>query len=161
MVSPFISTRRVFHLSLFVFFEVEGWVLVLESSWFNVGVVRLLGEDHSLRDLFEEALELRDLGLVPLDLLLDRRDVLGVRRLLFVDIGNSMGTSDGGKRVKDLLGLLNVVNKLLHLVVDAVLAHGAMNDHRGLGLRSVDDRGLGEAQGDSLSLGLGRALSIE
>ena len=141
-------------MSLFVFFEVEGWVLVLESSWFNVGVVRLLGEDHSLRDLHEEALELRDLGLVPLDLLLDRHDVLELRRPLFVDIGNSMGTSDGGKRVKDLLGLLNGVNKLLHLVVNAVLSHGALNNHVCLGLRSVDDRGLGEAQGDSLSLGL-------
>ena len=141
-------------MSLFVFFEVEGWVLVLESSWFNVGVVRLLGEDYSLRDLHEEALELRDLGLVPLDLLLDRHDVLELCRLLFVDIGNSMGTSDGGKRVNNLLGLLNGVNKLLHLVVNAVLSHGALNNHVCLGLRSVDDRGLGEAQGDSLSLGL-------
>ena len=142
-------------MSLFVFFEVEGWVLVLESSWFSVGVVRLLGEDHSLRDLHEEALELRDLGLVPLDLLLDRHDVLELCRLLFVDIGNSMGTSDGGKRVKDLLGLLNGVNKLLHLVVNAVLARGALNDHVCLWFLGVDDRGLGEAQGDSLSLGLG------
>ena len=54
----------------------EGWVLVLESSWFNVGVVRLLGEDHSLRDLHEEALELRDLGLVPLDLGTRRHEAL-------------------------------------------------------------------------------------
>ena len=142
-------------MSLFVFFEVEGWVLVLESSWFNIGVVRLLGEDHSLRDLHEETLELRDLGLVPLDLLLDRHDVLELCRLLFVDIGNSMGTSDGGKRVKDLLGLLNGVNKLLHLVVNAVLARGALNDRVCFWFLGVDDRGLGEAQGDSLSLGLG------
>ena len=92
---------------------------------------------------------------MPLDLLLDRHDVLELCCLLFVDIGNSMGTSDGGKRVKDLLGLLNGVNKLLHLVVNAVLARGALNDRVCLWFLGVDDRGLGEAQGDSLSLGLG------